>query len=65
MLFWLKLKLPSTSRSTFVVVKSQGNQKKITRRIWPQWYAIAIIRKKGKQQKKNKKILGTQFCNTP
>jgi hypothetical protein len=63
MLFWLRLKLPSTSRSTFVVIKSQGNQKKITKRIWPKWYVIAIVRKKEKQQKKNS-ILGTQFCNT-
>jgi len=51
MLFWLRLKLQSTSRSTFVVVKSQGNQKKITRRICPKWYAIAIVRKKGKKKK--------------
>jgi len=58
MLFWLRLKLQSTSRSTFVVVKSQGNQKKITRRIWPKWYAIAIVRKKGKK-KKEKRKLGT------
>ncbi len=64
MLFCIGLKWRTTSRSTFVVVKSQGNQKKKTRRNWPKWYAIAIVRKKGKQQNKNN-ILGIQFCNTP